>query len=161
MMKNRKAWIKLVGLVLASVLIFVSIMYLQSLQLTESSQPGDWGNVVLNTYAKDSLNSLWRSDLNNDSSKDLAKFVINQFWTSDEDPFNLEDELTKMLPDHLGFTFYLYDNGTISHKGGSLVGLQPSTKEIVSVGRTISGANVNNTCTVVPCSVYLAVWFIQ
>lgn len=155
MNKNNKAWMRIIGVVLASVLIFVYIMFVQRIQLVEETQPSAWDTTLLRIYGNDVLKAFDLKDDDVDYKGDLRELVVAGNWS------NITSGLDKMLPQNIKYTLYLYDSdGNITYKGGVTPSNIPIKKEKVSIDYMIAGSAGEPCYNNQSCSLFLVLWFV-
>jgi hypothetical protein len=157
-LRNRKGWLRIVEIILASVLIFVSLINLSQTQTVEFSQPSEWDKVKLKLYGEDVLRALDKTDLDKDNRGDLRIAINESDWSS------IGANITNLLPLNVDFTLYLYSaNDSVDYETGVLPANIPAKRNKVSVYYPIA-QNYGEYCDFEgksSCALKIVLWYKQ
>lgn len=160
LLKNRKGWMRIIEVVLASMLIFTYLTYIQETQFVETSQEPNWDKITLKTYGQDVLKALDLRDTplaGGNFRSDLREIVVDE-----NDWSGLGVNISEMLPENIGYTLYYYNVsiGEYENKTGAGAEEMPLTRDRVTVYYIISG-DYGSWCEsgLYPCALKLVLWF--
>ena len=159
--RNRKAWIRLVEIVLAAALVFGCVTYLQHIQISDVQKP-EWDTAILKTYGEDALRSFDLKDEDLDYRSDLRWWI--EYSIDNGDWSGIESKISGTLQQNIAYALYFYNPTTSAweFKGGVSESQVSDEIDKVAVWYVIAG-DYGEFCdedAEEACALKLILWFI-
>jgi len=155
LIRNKRGWMRILEAVLASMLIFSSLLYMTNIEMMNTNSRPEWDRYTLKMYGQDALRTFSIQDLDSSGVGDLIQYVTTDDWNS----VGVQLNSTLHALD-VEYSLFSYNPAGVTSFRTGQDDLPPG-RERVTVYYIIPG-NQGQMCKVnAICGVKLLVWYMQ